>query len=59
MAFLWNPWNVLTRMRRRRRKKMTLSVHAGRDDLIATNATLLNIKYELYGFNGDLIEAIN
>ena len=27
MEFLWNPWNVLRRMRRRIRKKMTLSVH--------------------------------
>ena len=32
---------------------------ADRDNLIATNAILLNIKYDFYGFNGDLIEAIN
>ena len=37
---------------------MTLSIHrAGRDKLIATNAILLNIKYEFYEFSGDLIEA--
>ena len=32
---------------------------AGRDDLIATNTRLLSIKYEFYGFSGDLIETIN
>ena len=37
---------------------MTLSIHrTGRDKLIATNAILLNIKYEFYEFSGDLIEA--
>ena len=38
---------------------MTLSVHRGRDDLIATNAILLNIKHKFYGFRVDLIETIN
>ena len=30
-----------------------------RDNQIATHAKLLNIKYEFYGLNGDLIETIN
>ena len=34
MTFLWNPWNVLIRMRRRR--KMTLSVYLGRDNQITS-----------------------
>ena len=38
---------------------MTLSVHRGRDDLIDTNARLLNIKHKFYGFRVDLIETIN
>ena len=42
-----------------KKKKMTLSVHWGRDDLIATNAILLNIKQKFCGFSGDLIETIN
>ena len=31
---------------------------SGRDNQIATHATLLNIKYEFYGFGGDLIKTI-
>ena len=31
----------------------------GRDDQIATSTRLLSIKYEFYGFSGDLIETIN
>ena len=57
MEFLWNPWNVLTRMSRRRKRHFLYI--AGRDDLIATNAILLNIKHKFYGFSGDLIETIN
>ena len=30
----------------------------GRDDQIATSTRLLSIKYEFYGFSGDLIETI-
>ena len=43
---------------RRRRKRHFLYI-GGRDDLIATNAILLNIKHKFYGFSGDLIETIN
>ena len=47
MAFLWNSWNVLMRIHRERKKeKITLSVHQGSDNQIATHAKLLNIKYE-------------
>ena len=31
----------------------------GRDDQIATNAKLLDIMYELYGFSADLMKTIN
>ena len=55
-VFLWNAWNVLTRMRRR--KKLIL-YNRGRDNQITTGAKLLDIKYEFYGFSGDLIETIN
>lgn len=38
---------------------MTDPVHQGWEDQITTGAKLLDIKYEHYGFSGDLIEAIN
>ena len=60
MAFLWNPWNVLTRMYRRRKKNDTFCTSArDRDDQIATCAKLLNIKYKFYRFTDDLKETIN
>ena len=31
----------------------------GKDDQIATSAKLLDIKYNFYGFSGDLIETVN
>ena len=31
----------------------------GRDDQLATSPKLLDISYKYYGFNADLIEAIN
>ena len=30
-----------------------------RDNQIATHAIFFNIKYEFYGYNGDLLETIN
>ena len=55
MAFLWNPWNILTRMYRSRKKieverkyKMTLTVHQDRDNQFATRTKFLNIKYVFY-----------
>ena len=57
MAFLWNSWNVLTRMRRR--KKGHFLYIGGRAVLIATGANLLDTKYEFYGFNNDLKDTIN
>ena len=58
MAFLWNSWNVLTRMRRKRKKGHFLYI-GGRAVLIATGANLLDTKYEFYGFNDDLKDTIN
>ena len=54
-VFLWNVWNVLTRMRR----KMDILYIMARDDQIATDVKLLDIMHESYGFSADLIEAIN
>ena len=41
------------------RKNYAFCTSPGRDDQIATSAKLLNIMYESYGSNGDLIEIIN
>ena len=57
MAFLWNSWNVLTRMRRR--NKGHFLYIGGRAVLIATGANLLDTKYEFYGVNDDLKDTIN
>ena len=60
MAFLWNSWNVLTRMRKRKRKKKGHFLYiGGRAILIATGANLLDTKYGFYGFNDDLKDTIN
>ena len=56
-VFMWNPWNVLIRMHRRKNK--TFCTSTGRDDQVATSAKLLDITYESYGFSSDLIETIN
>ena len=56
MAFLWNPWNILTRMRRR---KWHFLYIGDRADLIVTSTKLLDTKYTFYGFNDDLIETCN
>ena len=58
MAFLWNSWNVVTRMRRRKEKGHLLYI-GGRTVLIATGANLLDTKYEFYGCNDDLKDTIN
>ena len=57
MAFLWNLWNVLTRMRGR--KNGHFLYIGGWAVLIATGANLLDTKYEYYGFNDDLKDTIN
>ena len=54
--FLWNAWNVLTRMRRRKGQILYIT---GRDDQITTSAKSLDITHKSYRFNADLIEAIN
>ena len=58
MIFLWNPWNVLKRMRRRKKKGHFLYI-GGRAVLITTDTKLLDTKYAFYGFNDDRIETIN
>ena len=40
-------------------KKGQILYIKGRDNQTATSAKLLNITYESYGFNADLIETIN
>ena len=59
MVFLQNPWNVLTRMRRKKRKKEENDTFCTLGIEIAACVKLLNIKYEFYGFSDDLIGAIN
>ena len=39
-------------------KKDTFGASGNRDDQISNSAKLINIKYEFYGFVGDLIETI-
>ena len=56
-VFLWNAWNVLTRMSRS--IKDTFCSCVGRDDQITTSAQLFDIIYESYEFGADLIETIN
>ena len=43
----------------KKKKKEQILCIAGRDDQITTSAKLLDIMHESYGFNSDLIEAIN
>ena len=52
---------VLTRMHRTKKGKEndTFCTSSGRDDQIATNAKLLDITYESYGFSTDLLVIIN
>ena len=59
MALLWNSWNVLMRMCRRKRKKEHFPYIGGRAVLIANGASLLDTKYEIYEFNYDLKGTIN
>ena len=42
-----------------KKKKQQILYIMGRDNQIATSAKLLDIMYESYGFNADLIEPIN
>ena len=58
-GILWNPWNVLTRMCRRKKKKWHFLYIGGRAVLITTVTKLLDTKNVFYGFNDDLIETIN
>ena len=57
--FLWNPWNVSTRISRRMKENNTLCTPLGRDNQITTSAQWLGIMYDSYGFSGDLIQTIN
>ena len=59
-VFLWNAWNVLTKMQRRTRKKdISFTSEVGRDDKITTSAKLLDIMHKPYGFSGNLMELID
>ena len=55
--FLWNAWNFIRRIQRRKEKRQILCI-AGKGDQIATSAKLLDIMHGSYGFSADLIEAI-
>ena len=58
MGCLWNLGDVLTRMHRR--KKDTLcTLHGGRNIQAHASTKFLDVKYELYGSSGDLIETNN
>ena len=59
MAFLWNSWNVLTRIRRKKKKKGNFLYIKGRVILITTGTNMLDTKYKFYGFNDDLRDTIN
>ena len=59
MEFLWNSWNVLTRIHKKKRKKGHFLYIGGRAILIATGSHLLDTKYLFYGFNDDLRDIIN
>ena len=52
-VFLWNAWNVLTRMQRRRKKDKSCTL-GDRADKITTGTKLLDIIHESYGFSGDI-----
>ena len=57
MDFAWNPWNVLTRMRRRRRRKGRFMYIRARDAKIATDTKSLDSPYTYHVSNGDAIKA--
>ena len=56
-VFLWNAWNILTRMQRRKNDRLYTS-RVGTIK-ISTRAKLLDIVHKPFGFNSDIIEAIN
>ena len=43
----------------KKKKKGQILYNTGRDDQITTSVKLLDIMHKSYGFNADLIEAIN
>ena len=53
---MWNVWNVLTRMQRRKRILLYIG---GKDDQATTSTKFLSIKYEFYRSSGDLTKIIN
>ena len=56
-GFLWNAWNVLKRMRTKRKKDRSCTSQVGMfKSLPVPNSLIL---HKSYGFNDDLIEAIN
>ena len=55
-VFLWNPWNTLMRMQRKKDRSCTLQVGPIKS---LPCAKMLDITHESYGFSVDLIETIN
>ena len=58
-VFLWNAWNVLSRIHRRKKKKGQILYMVCRNNQTGTSVKLLDIAHESYGFSTDLIETIN
>ena len=54
---MWNPWNILLRMHRK--KKGQILYIMDRADQFGTSAKLLDITHKSYGFSADLMETIN
>ena len=60
--FLWNPWNVLRRMHKRKKEKRTFSVHSlvgTIKSLPVSKCLILHTLYKSYRISGDLTETIN
>ena len=53
---MWNVWNVLTRMQRRKRILLYIGI---KDDQATTSTKFLSIEYKFYGSSGYLTKIIN
>ena len=54
--FQWNPWNALNKDAK---KKRYFAIQRGTHAIFATSIKLLDIKSEVYGSGGDVIETNN
>ena len=59
MVFLWNSWNALTRMRRKKKKTGHFLYIMGRVIVIVIGADSLETNYKFCGFNDDLRDTID